>query len=125
MTVNRRTPGPSIEVKRAFATKHFFANFPPVYGPVEIHNDKFFLLQVCEGDNIVVNVTNHLRNGEATSIHWHGFHVRNEQYMDGVGMLTQCPIPVGDSFTYKITGTLSSEIVLKNVLLEACRLFTN
>ena len=49
---------------------------------------------------------NYLRNGEAASIHWHGFHVRNEQYMDGVGMLTQCPIPVGDKFTYKINGKL-------------------
>ena len=59
---------------------------------------------MCEGDTITVNVTNHLRNGEGTSIHWHGFHVKNEQYMDRVGMLTQCPIPVGNSFTYKITG---------------------
>ncbi len=61
---------------------------------------------MCEGDTIIVNVTNHLRNGEGTSIHWHGFHVRNEQYMDGVGMLTQCPIPIGNSFTYKISGML-------------------
>jgi len=31
-------------------------------------------IQVCEGDEIVVDVKNHLP-GESTSIHWHGLHM--------------------------------------------------
>ncbi len=53
--------------------------------------------QVCEGDTISVKVRNHLANGEGTAIHWHGLYQRNSQWMDGVPMLTQCPIP---AYTY-------------------------
>ncbi|XP_033096053.1 laccase-1-like [Anneissia japonica] len=59
-------------------------------------------IEVCEGDSIEVAVTNHLSNAEGTSIHWHGVHVRNRQYMDGVSMLTQCPIPSYASFLYSL-----------------------
>lgn len=56
--------------------------------------------QVCEGDTINVTVTNRLENGEGTSIHWHGIHQRNSPYMDGTGLVTQCPIDHGTTFTY-------------------------
>lgn len=64
-----------------------------------------------------MKVTNYLRNSEGTSIHWHGLHLKGEQYMDGVSMLTQCPIPAGDSFTYNFTGIACT----KNCLLSKNR----
>jgi FtsP/CotA-like multicopper oxidase with cupredoxin domain len=47
----------------------------------------------------VVDVVNHL-HGSSTSIHWHGILQRDAQYMDGVPMLTQCPIVEGTTFRY-------------------------
>lgn len=38
---------------------------------------------------------------EGTTIHWHGIHQRNTSFMDGVPMVTQCPITKYSSFTYK------------------------
>ena len=38
---------------------------------------------------------------ETTSIHWHGIHMKGSQYMDGVAMLTQCPINPNSLFTYR------------------------
>ena len=55
---------------------------------------------MCEGDTVVVNVENHLANGEATTIHWHGMYQRGTQWMDGVPMLTQCPIAESASLQY-------------------------
>lgn len=55
--------------------------------------------QVCLNDTIVVNIINNLLGGEGVSIHWHGIHV--PPHMDGVAMLTQCPIPEYSSFQYK------------------------
>ena len=34
------------------------------------------------------------------SIHWHGQHQINTNFMDGVGLVTQCPIQPGSSFRY-------------------------
>ncbi|CAH0550159.1 unnamed protein product [Brassicogethes aeneus] len=68
LTVNRMSPGPTI--------------------------------QVCEGDLVVVNVRNKM-DGMETSIHWHGMHQRGTPYYDGVPSVTQCPIPVGNSFRYQ------------------------
>jgi FtsP/CotA-like multicopper oxidase with cupredoxin domain len=38
--------------------------------------------------------------GHSTAIHWHGLLQEGSPYMDGVPMLTQCPIPEGTSFRY-------------------------
>jgi len=66
---------------------------------------------VCKGDQLIVNVKNHLP-AEVTSFHFHGksclinpgkiFHLyflyllgehfRGQQYMDGTPYVTQCPI---------------------------------
>ena len=61
------------------------------------------LIQVCLHDTIDVVVRNNLRMGEGTSVHWHGIYQKNKnsQYMDGVGMITQCPINAKTSFRYK------------------------
>ncbi|KAL5012095.1 hypothetical protein ScPMuIL_010646 [Solemya velum] len=58
-------------------------------------------IQVCEGDMIVVNLHNKMATSEGTAIHWHGIHQRNYQHMDGLGMVTQCPIPAGAHFQYR------------------------
>ena len=56
------------------------------------------LYQVCLGDRVEVSVTNQLEDGLATSIHWHGQHVKGEPYYDGVGQVTQCHIQHQETF---------------------------
>lgn len=56
-------------------------------------------LKVCQGDNVVVDVTNSMMS-ETTSLHWHGQHNRRTPYMDGVPYVTQCPIMPGATFRY-------------------------
>lgn len=67
MPVNRRLPGPPINV--------------------------------CKDDRIIVDVTNHMTGAELT-IHWHGFYQAETPWMDGVPMVTQCPIFSGNTFRY-------------------------
>ncbi|KAJ3627121.1 hypothetical protein MTP99_014525 [Tenebrio molitor] len=67
VVVNRKMPGPSVEV--------------------------------CLGDEVIVDVVNHL-SSDSTTIHWHGHHQRNSPYMDGVPFVTQCPIHPGMTFRY-------------------------
>ncbi|GFN91552.1 multicopper oxidase [Plakobranchus ocellatus] len=55
----------------------------------------------CRGDTIEVEVHNDLQNSEGTSIHWHGLKMRGTPYMDGVGLVTQCPISAFATFTYR------------------------
>ncbi|XP_071960009.1 uncharacterized protein [Antedon mediterranea] len=57
-------------------------------------------IQACENDTIEVTVVNRLDNSEGLSIHWHGLHAKGTPYMDGISMLTQCPIPSQASFLY-------------------------
>lgn len=57
-------------------------------------------IQVCENDEIVVNVFNNLRLSESTSLHWHGILQKDTPFMDGVGMITQCPISPHTKFQY-------------------------
>nr|KAG5709129.1 hypothetical protein BaRGS_028585 [Batillaria attramentaria] len=59
------------------------------------------LTKVCEGDTVVVAVTNMLEDGLSTSIHWHGQHMHGTPYMDGMGQVTQCHIQHMETFTYK------------------------
>lgn len=56
---------------------------------------------MCEGDTVIVNVHNELTGGQGTSIHWHGILQHGSQHMDGVGLVTQCPIPIKSSFEYR------------------------
>ncbi|XP_071491136.1 uncharacterized protein [Diadema antillarum] len=75
-----------------------------VHRPITVVNRMFPgpAVEVCKGDTIEVNVYNHMINGEGASIHWHGFPQRNTPYMDGVSMVTQCPITEFTSFTYEM-----------------------
>jgi iron transport multicopper oxidase len=58
------------------------------------------LINVTEGDTVIVNVQNELWN-EATSIHWHGLFMQDSPDMDGSPLLTQSFIPPFASYTYK------------------------
>jgi len=64
---------------------------------------------VCYQDIISVKLHNNLHFGEATTIHWHGIRQKKSPYMDGVNMITQCPIVAHTSFEYRFeadsTGT--------------------
>jgi len=57
------------------------------------------LIELAEGDKVRIYVTNKLPR--ATTIHWHG--VLLPCGMDGVGGVTQPPIPVGETFLYEFT----------------------
>ena len=56
-------------------------------------------LIVYEGQTIVVDVVNMLHS-EVTTIHWHGLIQVNSPWMDGTGIITQCPIEPGTTFRY-------------------------
>jgi FtsP/CotA-like multicopper oxidase with cupredoxin domain len=56
-------------------------------------------VRVRQGSEIVVRVAN---DGDMdTTVHWHGLRLENKY--DGVPHETQLPVPVGDSFTYRLT----------------------
>ncbi len=57
------------------------------------------MLHVDQGSEVTVNVKND-GDLEAT-VHWHGLRLENRY--DGVPFETQSPIPIGGSYTQKIT----------------------
>ena len=57
------------------------------------------LIRVRQGDPVKVRLVNKL--AQPTTLCWHG--VRNLNAMDGVGGLTQKPVPPGESFDYAFT----------------------
>lgn len=59
-------------------------------------------MRVCQGDTIKVRLYNKLHMFEGTSIHWHGLSQRGTPFMDGVSMITQCPINSHSYFEYKL-----------------------
>ncbi|CZT25385.1 related to iron transport multicopper oxidase fio1 precursor [Ramularia collo-cygni] len=74
-----------------------------VYRPMILVNSQFPgpLIEVNEGDTIVVNVHNEATN--ATSFHWHGIYQNGSSFMDGAVGTTTCPIAPGHNFTYQFT----------------------
>lgn len=56
-------------------------------------------INVCKNDRIIVDATNHM-DGHVLSLHWHGLHQKDTPWMDGVPMVTQCPIVPGTTFRY-------------------------
>ncbi|CAL1684660.1 unnamed protein product [Lasius platythorax] len=57
-------------------------------------------IEVCEGDHVVIDVTN-LMSGSELTIHWHGMFQKEFQYYDGVPHITQCPIGHANTFRYQ------------------------
>uniref|UniRef100_A0A1I8JPE7 Plastocyanin-like domain-containing protein n=1 Tax=Macrostomum lignano TaxID=282301 RepID=A0A1I8JPE7_9PLAT len=77
-------------------------------------------IHVCEGDTVIAEVHNFMEMGEGTSVHWHGMHQVGTQHMDGVSMVTQCPInahfvnsptasPAGTHYWHSHSGLQRSE----------------
>ncbi|KAK4061776.1 CAZyme family AA1 [Trichoderma harzianum] len=60
------------------------------------------LIEVDKGDQLVVNMHNGLGD-RPCSIHWHGMFQNTTNHMDGASMVTQCPVPPGQSMTYNFT----------------------
>jgi len=58
-------------------------------------------------DRVIVNVLNQLGN-QSTSLHFHGLYMNGTTEMDGPVGVTQCAIPIGGSFTYNFTVSISS-----------------
>ncbi|XP_076232494.1 uncharacterized protein LOC143177996 [Calliopsis andreniformis] len=61
-------------------------------------------IQVCENDILVVDVINRLP-GKAAAMHWRGQSQIESPHMDGVPLITQCPIPSYTTFQYKFRAT--------------------
>nr|CAD7452287.1 unnamed protein product [Timema tahoe] len=62
------------------------------------------MIQVCQHDVVIIDVENRLP-GQETAIHWHGMTQRGSPYMDGVPMVTQCPIHSNSRFQYTFKAT--------------------
>ncbi|KAI0429391.1 multicopper oxidase-domain-containing protein [Xylaria sp. FL1042] len=76
-----------------------------VHRPMMLINKQFPgpLIEVNEGDVLVVKVVNKASN--ATALHWHGIFQNGTNWMDGAAGVTQCPIPPGQSYEYKFNVT--------------------
>ncbi|KAL4994515.1 multicopper oxidase-domain-containing protein [Aspergillus recurvatus] len=62
------------------------------------------LIEANWGDELVIHVTNGLEHN-GTAIHWHGIWQRGTNQQDGVPGVTQCPIPPGQTYTYRFRAT--------------------
>ncbi|XP_021934112.1 laccase-1-like [Zootermopsis nevadensis] len=58
------------------------------------------VIQVCENDILLIDVVNRVP-GQGFGIHWRGQPQKETPIMDGVPMVTQCPIPSSTTFQYK------------------------
>lgn len=61
-------------------------------------------INVCKNDVLIVDVENHIP-GQSVAFHWRGQQQKNTPYMDGVPMVTQCPITSFQIFQYKFRAT--------------------
>lgn len=61
---------------------------------------------MCQNDKIVVDVVNRIA-AHTISIHWHGISQETTPWMDGVPMVTQCPIHSRNTFRYEFPATHS------------------
>ena len=60
---------------------------------------------VKENQIVKVTVNNRLSDSCDTTIHWHGMHQKNTQWMDGVGNISQQNIGCGNTFDYIFKAT--------------------
>ncbi|KAK6202298.1 Cupredoxin [Scheffersomyces amazonensis] len=61
-------------------------------------------IRVKKNDRVEIYLTNFLENRN-TSLHFHGLFQKDTNAMDGPEMVTQCPIPPGETFLYNFTVT--------------------
>ncbi|GAA6020611.1 hypothetical protein JCM8202_006323 [Rhodotorula sphaerocarpa] len=74
-----------------------------VHRPLLLINGQFPgpLVEVNNGDLVVVHVKNSLASG--TTVHFHGITQNHSNWADGPSGVTQCPIPPGVTFTYQFS----------------------
>ena len=70
-------------------------------------------LVMYEGQTVKVHVRNMLLS-DAVTIHFHGLHLYNTPYFDGVPYITQCPIAAGQTFSHEIKVLHSSSLIKSN-----------
>ncbi|KAL1450932.1 hypothetical protein WDU94_003242 [Cyamophila willieti] len=58
-------------------------------------------IQVCKNDILVIDIINHLP-ARSLAFHWHGQLVRETPSMDGIAMITQCPVLSHTVYQYKL-----------------------
>jgi iron transport multicopper oxidase len=63
-------------------------------------------IQVNKGDRVQIYLTNGF-DDRNTSMHFHGLFQEGTNQMDGPEMVTQCPIPINETFLYNFTVTQS------------------
>jgi len=82
--------------------------------PDGIHKDKILgingqfpgpTLEANVGDTLKITVINSIQDSQNTSIHWHGIHQQGSLFEDGSSMITQCPLPPGQSMVYRFKVT--------------------
>ncbi|XP_063928089.1 uncharacterized protein LOC135141166 isoform X2 [Zophobas morio] len=61
-------------------------------------------IQICQNDILVVDVVNKIP-GHTLTVHWRGQPNNEAPYMDGVPLVTQCPIVSYTTFQYKFRAT--------------------
>lgn len=57
------------------------------------------MINACVNDIIIVDVENKIPDQDL-AVHWHGVDQKGSPYMDGVPMVTQCPIGYMATFRY-------------------------
>ncbi|KAF2644460.1 hypothetical protein P280DRAFT_465791 [Massarina eburnea CBS 473.64] len=92
----------NLEVTEADVSPDGFVKRAQVIKRVEEATARYpgVLIEACWGDTLVVNVKNKL-SSNGTTIHWHGIRMFEQNQMDGVNGVTQCPISQDDTFQYK------------------------
>jgi FtsP/CotA-like multicopper oxidase with cupredoxin domain len=96
---------PVAEVTSAVIGRHEY-NFTIAYA--DNSTSVLLINNACPGpmiranvhDRIIVHVHNALHTMEEVTIHFHGILQQQTPQMDGVGFVTQMPIPSGRTFTY-------------------------
>ncbi|KAL4995978.1 multicopper oxidase-domain-containing protein [Aspergillus recurvatus] len=63
------------------------------------------LIEADWGDTLRITVHNNLTNDNGTAVHWHGIRMSENNWVDGVPGVTQCPIPPGESQVYEFRAT--------------------
>ncbi|XP_055857029.1 uncharacterized protein LOC129919940 [Episyrphus balteatus] len=61
-------------------------------------------MHLCHGDQVIVDVLN-MAHGTSAAIHWHGLHMVQTPYSDGVPHISQCPITFESAFRYVFNAT--------------------
>ncbi|KAG0146995.1 hypothetical protein CROQUDRAFT_43546 [Cronartium quercuum f. sp. fusiforme G11] len=59
------------------------------------------LIEANEGDRLEITVINRLDS--PLTMHWHGIYQNGTNWEDGPAGITQCPIPVGGTYTYQFS----------------------